>query len=501
MRYLATFCFAVAAFFCAFPAPLDAAMYRDFEISGWIPYWRVATGTADVMPHLDALTEVNPFVYTLKSDGTFLDNGSLDGAEWSTLRAAAKDKKVRFIPTIMTADGDLVHRLLSNTQSRIALEDYIAALVKEKGFDGIDIDFEGKKAETKDYFSTFLKGLSMRLGDKWLVCSIESRTPLADRYHGFDIPADAEKYANDLVAIGTYCDRVRIMAYDQYQIDAKIGARYEKEGKMYAPVADPEWVEKAIREAMKSIPARKIVIGVPTYGYEWQVRAYAGPEYLYSKKWVFNPRYATELAASLGLTPERSPWGEMHFTYLEGMGTSSEPVSYGAGSALVAAAAVSQHVDTTNTNATFRLVVWPDAESVRQKVALAQKLGVRGVAVFKFDGGQDPGIWKVLESGSSQKPPQTPSSSAHSFSRSLFLGSVGEDVRLLQKVLNSDTRTRVASGGVGSKGNETTRFGPATETAVKKFQLLYGLAKEGDPAYGFVGPKTRAKLAELINSI
>src|SRR3989344_1060935 len=233
-------CFFVAVVFLLLPLAAEAApMYKSFEVSGWIPYWRAATGTADVLPNLSTLTEVNPFVYTLKSDGTLLDNGKLEEEPWLTLRAEAKAKNIRFIPTVMTSNNDLLHALLSNTKSRIALEDYIAGLVKEKDFDGIDIDFEGKKAATKDYFSTFLKGLEIRLGDKWLMCTIESRTPLEDRYWGTVMPSDAGIFANDLKEINKYCDRVRIMAYDQQGVDQKLAMQYASSTQLYAPVGYP----------------------------------------------------------------------------------------------------------------------------------------------------------------------------------------------------------------------------------------------------------------------
>src|SRR3989338_10521912 len=105
----------VVAIFLLMPLSAQAAMQKSFEVSGWIPYWRAATGTADVLPNLDKLTEVNPFVYTLKSDGTFLDNGALEAEPWLTLRAEAKKKNIRFIPTVMTSNSNLVHKLLSNT--------------------------------------------------------------------------------------------------------------------------------------------------------------------------------------------------------------------------------------------------------------------------------------------------------------------------------------------------------------------------------------------------
>lgn len=475
------------------PFSADAAMQKSFEVSGWIPYWRAATGTADVMPNLDTLTEVNPFVYTLKSDGTFLDNGKLDQEPWLTLRAEAKKRDIRFIPTVMTSNGALVHELLSDKKKRIALAEYIVGLVKEKDFDGIDIDFEGKKSITKDYFSTFLKGLDMRMGDKWIMCTIESRTPLGDRYYGTDIPADAGMFANDLKTIGQYCDRVRIMAYDQQGIDQKLATTYASSSQLYAPVGDPAWVEKVVHLFTKEIPKNKLMIGVPTYGYEYDVRAYAGPQYVYDILWTFNPGYATTTAAERGVVPTRAPWGEMYFTYVSNAPTTSPPVSLGPNSALLAAAAATTYANNLNSNLNFRLMVWPDAESVRQKVELARKLGVRGISVFKFDGGQDPNMWNVFRTNAS---PAAPARAA--LARNLALGATGEDVRTLQIILNADPDTQIAVSGAGSPGSETVRLGPLTVQAVQKFQMKYGIATKGHPAYGFVGPATRAKLNTLL---
>src|SRR3989338_8488107 len=100
-----------------------------------------------------------PFVYTVQNDGTLNDAGKMAQEPWVSFIAKAKAAGVRVIPTVMWGDGDSIHRVLSNQTTRIALEDAIADLVKRNNFDGIDIDFEAKKHETKDYFSTFLKGL------------------------------------------------------------------------------------------------------------------------------------------------------------------------------------------------------------------------------------------------------------------------------------------------------------------------------------------------------
>lgn len=383
--------------------PTDAP--TQFEVTGWIPYWRQATGTADTLPHISKLTEVNPFVFTLKSDGTLLDNGPLNAEPWSTFDAVAKAQGVRVIPTVMTSNAALLHQILSNEQSRIALEDEIANTVKNYNFDGIDIDFEGKSADTKDYFSTFLRGLKMRLGSKWLMCTIETRIPNEDKYYGAEIPADAGIFANDLKAIGTYCDRVRLMTYDQQGIDLKLQA--DAGQRLYAANGDPAWIEKVVNLMSKDIPKSKILIGVPTYGYEYTVTTYEGGQHLYDILWTFNPGYAApqrgisqqSLAEKYGITPERQYWGELGFTYVPVENSTSSLTSANSGSgipALAAAAAATTYANQYKSHLSYRYVVWPDEVSTQQKIDLAKRLGVRGISIFKLDGGQDPDIWNVL---------------------------------------------------------------------------------------------------------
>ena len=502
---------ALLALFLILPVPTFAA--STFEVTGWLPYWRAASSTKDVLPHLNELTEIDPFVYTLKSDGTILDNAPLTTDPWPQLIAAAKAQHVRVIPTISTGSGALIHSLLSNTTSRVGLEDRIAALVQANNFDGIDIDFEGKDAADKDYFSTFLKGLYQRMGTKLVVCDIESRTPLDVRYYGGSIPADAEVYANDFTQINKYCDRVRLMTYDQQGIDQQLAAAAASSSQLYAPVADPFWVEKVVQLAEQSIAPSKLSIGVPTYGYEYDVTAYAGNQYTYDILWTFNPGYATQIEQQYGLgAPVRNSAGELQLTYFSNAPTSTLPVSSNGTGALVAAAAATAYAQSLNSHETFRLLDWPDATSIAGKADLAQTLGVRGISIFKLDGGEDPNIWTALlgVAGSQTTLATAPTGGAGALAtsgaltpltRSLDVGSTGTDVRTLQIILNSDSSTRVAASGTGSSGNETTTFGAATKAAVEKFQVKYGIAKAGDSGYGYVGPATRAKLNSLLTAL
>lgn len=87
------------------------------------------------------------------------------------------------------------------------------------------------------------------------------------------------------------------------------------------------------------------------------------------------------------------------------------------------------------------------------------------------------------------------------FYRSLTIGSVGEDVRNLQKILNSSPETAIRSTGIGSSGQESTYFGALTRDAVVRFQEKYRgeiLTPNGlVSGTGYVGPSTRSVLQKL----
>jgi hypothetical protein len=78
------------------------------------------------------------------------------------------------------------------------------------------------------------------------------------------------------------------------------------------------------------------------------------------------------------------------------------------------------------------------------------------------------------------------------FQKNLKSGSVHEDVKLLQQLLNKKGYT-VVKNGPGSINKETTTFGPATKKALIKFQKDNNI----NPAIGYFGPVTR----EFVNKM
>ena len=337
----------------------------SFEISGWIPYWRAATGTADMLPHIQSFNSIMPFGYIVQNDGSIHDafgfSATSSTSTATVLTVAARAQKVKVVPTVMWSNSTAIDTILRSGPRRRALEDAIVALVKTYGFDGVDIDFEGKLVKTRPYFSLFLEGLYARMGHKLVYCAIQSRTPPSSAYAV--IPKNLS-YADDYVAINKYCDRVELMTYDQGSIDLKLSAAASPAP--YVPIADPIWVEKVVNQTTPFISKNKIIIGVATYGYEYELTQLADG-YHYDLNWAFNPRYATTLAAELGITPLRNSVGELSFVY------------------------------TSTTTPTIQNIVWwSDAKAIGEKIDLAKRLGVRGIAIFKLDGGEDSAIWDIL---------------------------------------------------------------------------------------------------------
>jgi spore germination protein YaaH len=175
------------------------------------------------------------------------------------------------------------------------------------------------------------------------------------------------------------------MAYDQVIVDLQLNAE-KGSSTPYAPVADPVWVKKVVKLANKAIKLNKIVIGVPTYGYEFRVTQ-NGNRLGYERLRAINHIDAALLALKLGATPTRNSAGELSFTYFS-------PNDIATTTTLLES---EQATSSISSEKPLRIVWWSDASAIGDKVALAKSLGVRGIAVFKTDGGEDQSVWNVLK--------------------------------------------------------------------------------------------------------
>lgn len=369
----------------------------DLEVSGWIPYWAVSSGTKDARKNLDAFSVIFPFNYTVKSDGSLLDMGKIQQSAWKKLFTAARKKDVLVIPTIMWSNTSAMYTTLSDKSLRTKHIKEITTMMRKQKFDGVDIDYEGKSAETYQAYALFLKELKKALGkNKILSCTIEARTPPDSLYR--TIPADL-RYANDFNAIAKYCDRVNIMTYDQQRADIKLNDAHK--GEAYIPVSDPAWVRKVIELTLQTIPKEKLSLGISTYGHEYEVIVHSEEYQEYAKTGAFNPSYGTKTAKQFKVKPERGNAGELSFTFFP-IKTAPQfqynaPIPKNTSSANTVAAQSFAYTKATGLPSVFYYATWNDAEAIKQKVDLAREYDLAGVAIFKIDGNEDSKMWDIFE--------------------------------------------------------------------------------------------------------
>lgn len=368
----------------------------DLEVAGWIPYWRDSEGIKDARRHLDSIDAVYPFAFTVTTQGSLRDQAGLTEKDWKTFIRSAKRNEVEIIPTVMWSDGESIHTVLSDAKLRKAHIEEIVAMVEDGNYDGVGIDYEGKKAETIDAFSTFLEELKDALGDKVLTCTIEARTPPDSLYK--EVPA-VIAYANDYKEIGKHCDRIEIMAYDQQRADLKLNK--ERSGMPYLPVADTDWVRKVITLALKDLPKEKVLLGIPTYGTHYAVTV--APDWFrdYRRLGALNAPGILALAKENKVTPTRNKAGELGFSYLPKSSKiklkSSLKIPNGTEKGDLVAARALAYANKTGKEVTINIASYSDAEAMKEKIDLAKEYDLRGVAFFKFDGEEDQKIWKYLK--------------------------------------------------------------------------------------------------------
>lgn len=364
-------------------------------MAAWIPWWAEEAGVERAIEHMHEFTVLYPFVYEVQTDGSLRNRVDFDAEHWEALFDEADDERVDIIPTVMWFDGPAIHAVLSDTDAREAHIEEIVDMVREHRFAGVNIDYESKLAETKDYFSDFLEELEDALGRRDLTCTIEARTPPEARWR--EVP-ELIQYANDYQAFDRHCDWVEIMAYDQQRADWRLNE--QRQGVPYAPVADSDWVEKVLKLALEDIDADKIMLGIATYGRAWDVTVAADWYRDYKSVASLNHPRILELADKYDAPIGRTAGGEAVITYfpqdsawrlLNQLPTPADtpPGFEAAAKALLVATYADVEIP-------VRVVFWSDAQAIEEKLELVDRYNLRGAALFKVDGEDDEAMWRTF---------------------------------------------------------------------------------------------------------
>ncbi|MDD2373018.1 MAG: glycosyl hydrolase family 18 protein, partial [Syntrophomonadaceae bacterium] len=168
--------------------------------------------------------------------------------DYDKILQTVRKQGIRTHASVVLMGKEPLHQLLSNQQSRKLLIGNLLDEVKKNGYDGVNIDFELMGYQDADRFTSFLRDLKTALGsDKTLSVAVFART-------GKESWPTPYQYKE----IGQIADRVVVMAYDYSYTTSKPG-----------PVAPLWWVKEVTNYMVKNIPREKILLGMPTYGYNW----------------------------------------------------------------------------------------------------------------------------------------------------------------------------------------------------------------------------------------
>ncbi len=202
---------------------------------------------------LPFLTYLTIFSYGIRADGSLL---SLSGDE--PLIAAAKAGGVQplFMLTTLGEDGrfdnSLSTVLLEDEQKQEALFEEILTVVRDKGYYGVDVDFEFVLPQEREAYAGFINRLRGRLNAE----NIPLLVALAPKT--FATQPGLLYEAHDYALLGAAANNALLMTYEW--------------GYTYGPpmaVSPLNKVREVVEFAVDNIPPERLFLGVPNYGYDW----------------------------------------------------------------------------------------------------------------------------------------------------------------------------------------------------------------------------------------
>ncbi|MBQ4145537.1 MAG: LysM peptidoglycan-binding domain-containing protein [Clostridia bacterium] len=293
---------------------------------------------------LSYLSYFTPFTYGISVTGGLVD---LQDGELLRIAAEYETKPLLHLSTLTEEGGfsnDRASMIFNDSQKQEQLIDEIINTVEEKGFLGVDVDFEFIYPEERYDYVAFLQNLRLRLNPLGypLLSAVAPKTS--------DTQSGVLYEGHDYAGIGAAANAVLLMTYEW--------------GYTFGPplaVAPLPNVRRVVEYALTRISREKIFMGIPTYGYDWtlpyQVGNPGAPSLSPVEAIDLARRYSAEIQYD---TNAQSPW----FRYTDESGRLHE--------------------------------VWfEDARSIQAKLELAREFGLRGIGYWNLMR-EFPQNWVVL---------------------------------------------------------------------------------------------------------
>ena len=271
------------SFALAGDAPSTAAVGR--VIYGFLPYWTLAD--PDTRLDFSVLTHVAYFSVGADAKGNLKKrdpDGSLttgwagwtSSAMTSVINAAhAKHRRVTLTLSVFawtSGQAAVQKALLGSAGARQNLARQAADAVRDRGADGINLDFEPLVAGSEDEFVAFVRAMRAELD------AVIPRAHLS-----FDTLGRPGNYPLERALAKGGADAVLVMGYDYRTAGAPAAGSID-------PLAGPGYdLAETVRTYTARVPASRVILGVPYYGRAWSTvsdavnaRTQTGARYGYS---------------------------------------------------------------------------------------------------------------------------------------------------------------------------------------------------------------------------
>lgn len=206
------------------------------------------TSQQSLQANFGSLDVVSPAYFMIDS------SGNLTGKDHPSVDAQIHAKNVKVIPMLQNSPiWDDFHPFISDPDWVDKTVAKIVSLVNSDNYDGIQIDLEAINRSDGPALTAFMVKLyaSMHPLGKLVTMAVGAKfEDVGGKFSG----------AYDYAALANVLDYVNVMTYD-----------YSYPGGDPGPVAPIAWVQAVAEYAAAKFGARKVLLGVPFYGYEWNV--------------------------------------------------------------------------------------------------------------------------------------------------------------------------------------------------------------------------------------
>lgn len=240
------------------PPPIHDSTYT---ILGFLPYWNRTKLTRDA---LDSVTHLAYFTLHLKSTGELvtLERPGQEDPGYTNYRRLLNSLPSSSPPplllTFMPYDQDALTAILNSHSTRRRAVNTITQKLQESQAAGLNIDFEPLGAvppSLRDNFTLFIKELSQSLTNHYSL-SISIYPSAASRPRLWD-----------LAKLAPHTDYFVVMTYDYHLPGGpKTGPNSPLRG---AGELFEHDILTNLAELSRLVPSRKLLLGIPFYGYEW----------------------------------------------------------------------------------------------------------------------------------------------------------------------------------------------------------------------------------------